>query len=200
MNAALILACVFGGALLFLFARAALYRYPPPALTTVLLTRKEQAVIAAFADALFPAGGSIPLSGTEAGLLRYMDDYLLRTPPGSRTLIRLLLIFVEYGPWIFGPRRARFSCLSVSERDAALTDMARSSVYFRRIAFLSMRTMLSMGYLANDLVADRIGMRYDASPFESRRRSTAAELVAAPGEHEGTPKRPPSVPPPGVAA
>ena len=31
------------------------------------LTRKEQAIVAACADALFPPGGPIPLSGTEAG-------------------------------------------------------------------------------------------------------------------------------------
>jgi hypothetical protein len=36
--------------------------------------------------------------------------------------------------------------------------MARSPIYFRRVAFLSLRTLLTMGYLANDEVLRTIGI------------------------------------------
>jgi hypothetical protein len=199
MTVALVVVFAVAAAFLVLVARAALHEYPRPRVSTAVLTRKEQAIVSALADALFPAGGAIPLSGTEAGLVEYMDAYLSRTPPESRTLIRLLLRFVEHGPWIFGPRRARFSSLSPRERDLALTDMAESRVYFRRVAFLSMRTMLSMGYLADDRVAACIGVRSDERPFE-RRGERAGALAARVVVADAASKRPPSIPPPGVAA
>jgi hypothetical protein len=141
-------------------------KYPPAVLPRgSTLTRKEQAFIGAAADALFPPGGPIPLSGTEAGLVAYMDVYLGRIPAASRALIRLLFVFTEHGPWLFGPRRRRFTRLAPDARRAALEAMATSPIYFRRVAFLSLRTMLSMGYLANDAVAQKIGMMPHTSPF-----------------------------------
>ena len=136
-----------------LLVRGLFFGYPRPALDAKNLSAKEQAIVAAVADAMFPKGGAIPLSGTEAGLVGYMDRYIGRMPNPSRALCRLLFHFLEHGPWLFGPRRKRFSRMSLDERLAALDDMRTSSIYFRRIAFLSMRTMLTMGYLANGDVA-----------------------------------------------
>jgi hypothetical protein len=161
LSAALVLisvAAVLAAATLAL-VRGLFLGYPPPILPAARsLTAKEQAFVAACADALFPAGGPIPLSGTEAGLVAYVDAYVARVPAGARALIGLLFFFTEHGPWIFGPRHARFTSLSPEERLRALDAMARSSIYFRRVAFLSLRTILSMGYLANPKVALRIGM------------------------------------------
>jgi hypothetical protein len=152
--------------------------YPPPRLpSTRVLSAKEQAIVAACADALFPPGGPIPLSGIEAGVVEYMERYIARAPRATRALIRLLFHFVEHGPWLFGPRRARFTRLAPEERCAALDRMARSPIYFRRVTFLSLRTMLSMGYLANEDVARSIGIKRCAAPFE--RRTPAGEAARA---------------------
>jgi hypothetical protein len=161
--------------LLALVLRGVLLGYPPARIAGRVLNRKEQAIAAACADALFPPGGPIPLSGTDAGLVAYMDAYYLRLPFGARSLCRLLLHFIEHSPWVFGPRFARFTRLRPEERIAALRDMQTSSIYFRRVAFLSMRAMLTMGYLANGEVARRMGMVADLAPFErpSRRRTPA---------------------------
>jgi hypothetical protein len=162
-----ILLSIVAAGIVALVLRALFLGYPPPRLAAgSTLTRKEQALVAAAADALFPPEGPIPLSGTEAGLVEYMDASLRRVPAGQRALLRLLFVFLEHGPWIFGPRRARFTQLTPDDRVVALTDMAGSAIYFRRIAFLSLRTMLSMGYLANDAVARKIGMTTHAAPFE----------------------------------
>ncbi len=133
--------------------------------------------MAACADALFPAGGPIPVSGTEAGLVEYMDRYVARTPRPLRPYMRLLFHFVELSPWVFGPRRARFTRLPQADRIAVLASMAQSCIYLRRVTFLSLRTMLSMAS------RERQGRRRD------RRRLLRHALRAAapPGERPVSP-------------
>jgi hypothetical protein len=140
-----------------------------------LLSAKEQAIVAAAADAYFPAGGPIPISGTEAGLVRYMDRYLERSPAHLRPLMRLLLHFAEHGPWIFGPVHTRLTRLSPHDGRRALERMATSPIYFRRVAFLSLRTLLTMGYLAHPKVAEAMGMRAERAPFEPTGSHPAGE-------------------------
>lgn len=158
------------GALAFgLLVRAVWLGYPPPSIAARVLTAREQAVVAAAADALFPGGGPIPLSGTEAGLVAYVDDNLARLGPRARWLVRLLFVLVEHGPWLFGNAPSRFTRLSLDGRLAELARMATSRIYFRRVSFLSLRALLSMGYLANDRVAERIGLAPCLAPFERAR-------------------------------
>jgi len=154
--------------LVVLLVRGIFLGYPRAALEGAMLSRKEQAIVAACADALFPPGGPIPLSGTEAGLVVYMDRYLRGLPPAPRLLGRLLLHSVEHGPWVFGPRRVRFTRLQPVERIALLRQMAESRLYFRRVSFLSMRTMMTMGYLANPAVARALHIVPDPAPFDPR--------------------------------
>jgi hypothetical protein len=95
-----------------------------------------------------------------------MDRYLAGLPPTARLLGRLLFHSIEHGPWIWGPRRVRFTRLRPEERMRALREMSESSLYFRRISFLSMRAMLTMGYLAHPEVAKSMRMTIDRAPFE----------------------------------
>jgi hypothetical protein len=162
-------------AVVALLARGLFLGYPPAALSPAALSAKEQAIVAACADALFPPGGPIPLSGTDAGLVPYMDHSVQRLPRATALLIRLLFLFIEHGPWIFGPRLARFTRLRPEERVRALRGMATSRIYFRRVAFLSLRTMLSMGYLANEAVARRIGITSGPKPLAT---SVSSEVPA----------------------
>lgn len=143
-------------------------RASAPGARSRALSVRERAIVAACADALFPAGGPIPLSGTEAGLVEYMEHYVARTPRPLRPYMRLLFHFVELSPWVFGPRRARFTRLPQADRIAVLASMSQSCIYLRRVTFLSLRTMLSMGYLANEKVARAIGVACCATPFERR--------------------------------
>ncbi len=156
-------------ALVALAVRGFAFGYPPARLpSTRVLSAKEQAIIAACADALFPPGGPIPLSGTEAGVVEYMERYVQRAPRATRALIRLLFHFVEHAPWLLGPRRARLTRLELADRCALLDRLARSRIYFLRVVFLSLRTMLSMGYLANGDVSRAIGITFSPTPFEQR--------------------------------
>jgi hypothetical protein len=138
------------------------------------LSRKEQAIVASLADAFFPPGGPIPIAGTEAGLVEYMDGYCKQLPAGQGRLVRLLLVFLEHAPWVFGPRRERFSSLPLTDRLRVLEHMRTSPIYFRRVAFLSIRTMLTMGYFANDQVARHVGSAPDPDPYGLRARRMAS--------------------------
>ncbi len=169
--------------LLFAGATYALVRglfldYPKASIDGELLSRKEQAIVAACADAFFPPGGPIPISGTEAGLVAYFDGYAARLPTGQGVLVRLLLWFIEHGPWVFGPRPRRFTKMRHEERLAVLAAMQKSPIYFRRVAFLSMRTMLTMGYLACPDVCRAMRIEHDADPFGLGRRDDATTVAA----------------------
>jgi hypothetical protein len=166
MSPVAIVGIVAGAMALVLLWRGLFGGYPTPTVRGGLLSAKEQALIAAVADAMFPPCGPIPISGTEAGLVLYMEESLRCLPKQSLALVRLLFVFIEHGPWIFGPLRPRFTKLSREARIDALARMGKSSLYIRRVAFLSMRTMLSMGYFANDVVIASIGCTPCLAPFE----------------------------------
>jgi hypothetical protein len=156
-------------------ARGLFYGYPERSIDGRAIGAKEQAIIAACADAFFPPGGPIPISGTAAGLVGYFDEYVARLPKSQALLVHLLVWFIEHAPWVFGPKRVRFSSLGLDARIAVLQRMHESPIYFRRIAFLSMRTILTMGYLAHPEVMRAMRMVHDPSPFE---RAAAPSVTA----------------------
>jgi hypothetical protein len=149
-------------------ARGVFLGYPAKDIPTRNLSRKEQAILAAAADALFPPGGPIPLSGTDAGAIPYLDAYVGRVDRTQRALMRLLFQAVEHGPWLLGPRFSRFTRLDAADRIVFLGKLAKSDLYFLRVVFLSLRVMLTMAYLANDDVARRMRIETNLAPFAPR--------------------------------
>ena len=139
--------------------------YPPKAIADALLNAREQTTLAAAADAFFPPGGPIPVSGSDAGAVRYFDNYMRRARPAQRFLTRLLFAFTEYSPLWFGPVRKRFSRLTLEQRIAFLDRAFTSSIYFRRVTFISLRGLMTMAYLANNEVAQHLNMVRDLDPF-----------------------------------
>lgn len=138
--------------------------YPRKRFASRVLTAKEQAIVTACADTLFPARDSMPLTGSEAGTVEYLDQHLADLPGDKRILIRLLFILIEHSPWIFG-MTPRFSSLSEARRYAFLMGMANSRLYMRRLSFLSLRTLLCMAYFAHPEIAARVGSTPNTRPF-----------------------------------
>ena len=134
--------------------------YPPPTTATDVLSAKEQAIVRACADAMFPSGGVAPASGTEAGVVEYFAATLREGPRATGVLIRLLLRFVEHGPWLFGSRR--LTRQSPEARVRTLAAWEASPIYFLRLSFTSLRALIAMGYVANAAVSRDLGLRYGA--------------------------------------
>ena len=151
--------------LLVLFGWGWFGGYPRRALAGGSLSAKEQAIVAAAADAFFPHGGAVSPSGTEAGAVAYFSTLLAELPSGTRILIRLLLRLVEHGPWLLGPAR-RFTRQTAEQRVVTLRGWEHSSLYFLRISFQSLRTLIGLAYLGNDDVAGALGALPNLAPFE----------------------------------
>jgi hypothetical protein len=151
-------ALVFGWAV----ARVCL-GYPPAAGDCARLRRGERALLAAVAEAVFPPGGAIPCSGLDARILPYVDGLMLRAHPRPRRLMRLLFFLFEHGTLVFpapgGLRgRRRFSSLDLERRIAALESWAGSRLSARRLAFGSLRAIVTLGYFAHPPVLRQLGL------------------------------------------
>lgn len=167
MTAFLILASL-GAIGLGLLLRGLLAGYPP-ARPGVTLGAKQQAVIAACAETMFPSREFMPLTGAEAGVVSYLDRHVASLPGDKAFQIRLLFVFVEHSPWIFGLGgrwpAPRFTRLTDARRLAFLQEMATSRIYFRRLCFLSLRALLCMAYVAHPAIAARVGSAPNLRPF-----------------------------------
>jgi hypothetical protein len=129
------------------------------------LSAAERAVLAAAADAFFPPSGPIPLSGCDAHVVEWFDGYVGRAHAAQAVLMRLLFAFTELSPLVFGPERGRFTRISQEGRIAFLARENRSRIYFRRVAFISLRAMMTMAYLSNARVSRYMNMNADTDPF-----------------------------------
>ncbi len=137
------------------------------------LNAKEQAVLLAAADAMFPRGGVLPISGSEAGVLAHIDATFRASPARTRLLLRLLFRFVEHGPWLLN-LRPRLTRQAPERRVETLRSWAESPLYFLRVTFTSLRTLISLAYLADDRVLRRMGAAPDPTPFEGGKRAVVA--------------------------
>lgn len=136
-----------------------------------VLTRGEREIVAACAEVLLPAGGAIPLSGMDAGVLDYFDDVLARIPATTRFLLRALIQFVEHSPTIYGPFKKRVTRLSAKDRSKVLEGLANSRLYLLRTAFLGLRTVLTIAYFGNDEVNRTVGAVPNLNPFELKEQA-----------------------------
>lgn len=118
--------------------------------------KMNKKVIESCVDAFFPPGGPINISGSEAGLVQYYENTVQSSPKTQRILLKLLIVFIQYIPLIIGPTRKRFSSLTQVQREATLTKMSVSNIYFVRTCFLSLRMLLCIGYIDNKNVASII--------------------------------------------
>lgn len=127
--------------------------YGAPRRATRQLFRHEVAFLDAAAEAMFPEGGAIPLSGLEADLPGYVDRYVDTLPSKKQFQIRLLLLLFEQATIFFpAPGRGgfrRFSALGVAQRLAVLEGWNDSGWFVRRLIFMALRAVLTMGYLSH---------------------------------------------------
>ena len=145
-----------------------------------ILNARENRTLRAINDVLYPAGGTIPYSANEVGVCGYVDQYLARLESIQRLGVRLLLLFLEFAPLLFLRAKSRFSSLDVEHRQTFLEWMECSPVYFLRIALVSIRTIVGMGFLADERVLTAMGyFKNCAYPGDARKIPTWKDVPGA---------------------
>ena len=144
-----IAAALVGAGLVRVFAG-----YPAASHPAQALRRRELALVAAVADAMFPPGGAIAESGEEADVAGYVDRLVEASQPRQRGLMRALFFLFEHATLLFpapGGLRGlrRFSSLDRAQREAVLERWRVSRFFPRRLCFTSLRALCTLGYFAS---------------------------------------------------
>jgi len=151
--------------------------YPSPRKPLRAIARRDAAFLEAAAEAMFPAGGAIAVSGHDVDLPGFVDDYLAALPPRLRLQIRALFLLVEQATLVFpppGPRRfRRFSVLTPEQRVAVLEGWTGSRLFARRLVFTALRAVLTMGYLGHPEVRRLLSL----APYDIRTPVCEADLL-----------------------
>lgn len=136
--------------------------YPRPPLTLQALAPREYATVGAAALATYPRGGAIPPSGLDANVPLHVDRFVAAQRPGTRLLMRLLFVLVEHASLLFPARGRggfrRFSALDDQQQIEYLHGWQRSALLPRRLVFVSLRAILTMGYFADPGVLRALGL------------------------------------------
>ena len=111
---------------------------------------------------MIPRGGPIPSSGLDADLTGYVDRLMVASHPRVRLQMHLLIFLLEHATLVFpapghGGMR-RFSSLSSGQQVAVLDGWAASQIFLRRLVFLSLRSIFTLGYFAHPPVLRRLGL------------------------------------------
>ncbi len=121
----------------------------------VELTAFERTALTALAETLFPAGGEIPESAPELGVVERIEGWLQRLPPQTTKLVRAMIAGYEITP-LASRHLCRFSRLGPAEREAwvsASPDANRA----RKEALIGLRTLVSIAFSSAPAVVGRIG-------------------------------------------
>ena len=171
---------LIGGGLLVLFVRRIAWGYPKLTEHYGVLRKREVAFIRAMAEANFPTRGDIPISGLDADLPRYLDDYLSLVPRTQRVQIRFLMTLFEHSTLVFratgrGGFR-RFSSATPEQRICVLRSWSESRFYVRRLLVTALRAVFTFGYLANH----RVVCHLDLAPLDFATPVCFADLLYPP--------------------
>lgn len=157
-----------------------LWGYPKPNRGYQVLAPRDAAFLDAAAEVFFPAHAGMPLSGLEADLPGYADDYLAQLPVQKRRLILALFSLFEQGPLIWPARGVgafrRFSSLNLEQRVRVMHGWAESRLFLRRTAFSALKAVLILGYLGRPESLASLGF----SPWSFQSPVLEADLLYPP--------------------
>ena len=136
------------------------YRAAPVGVEALSAPAYETARAAALV--IYPRGGAIAASGDSARVALHADRFVAAQGQGNRFLMRLLFVAVEHGTLLFpthGPGGwRRFTSLGPDQQLAYLEGWRQSELAPRRLVFMSLRAILTMGYFADPEVLRGLGL------------------------------------------
>lgn len=109
-----------------------------------VLSRDEYDFVQAAAEAWMPPGGDPAISGAEAGVGRFFDDFLVTIPAQQRTLLKLLLQALDERTVPL--HLSTFKNLDLETRSEVLDGWVESSIYVERQAAAALMALMSFGY------------------------------------------------------
>jgi len=145
--------------------------YPKRSERFRVIAGRDAAFLDAAAEVFFPAGENLPLSGLEADLPGYADEYLAHLPTAKRRLILALFMLFEQGTLLWPARGVgafrRFSAMPIEQRIRVIRGWEESRLSLRRMAFSALKAVLILGYLgrAESLAALGLGPWSFESPI-----------------------------------
>jgi hypothetical protein len=126
-----------------------------------VLRPRARRTLAAAARTLVPAGGSIPQSADDLGLVDVLLAEIDGYPPRARRRTRLLLFATEYLPLVSGKVR-RFSALSEDDRRDVLERNGRHKRSpLRRLIVSFLKQLVYSAYISQAVVEEAVGYGYE---------------------------------------
>ncbi len=120
------------------------------------LARRAQ-TLNALIETMLPAGGAFNVGGRDTALAEDLSGYFRHLHPRGALGLALLLTGMEFAPYVFGPRRTRFTRLTVPERERFLSGFEQSRLAPRRQLFASLKLVTTMHFYGYAAVQGSIG-------------------------------------------
>ena len=136
------------------------------------ITEREKALLTIFADATMPAGDVPGLpperqigAATSFNGQKRAIEHISTLPPTQRTLLRLLVIFAELYPVIFGPVHNLTSHLNTVDQQQAMDGWAKKNDNLRHLLG-AMRAIEVMSILSTPEAKRAMGQVESLDPFK----------------------------------
>lgn len=146
-----------------------------------VLTKREARVVVAIAETMFPDNADRRVSIEDARIVEYLDELFAEIEPRERAMMRSLLMLVEVQSLVFNYRRPRlFTRASAEDRARNLAGWDKSNLYYRRLVFQAIRSLMLWAYVDNPDVEQSIGVERGTSVIE--RLNAAGWTLSTPQE------------------
>ena len=152
---------------------------PPPQSPQRTLPRRRYRTLAAFAEALIPAGGTIPQSASDVAVAQRVDAYAASFDPSVRKRFELLLRVWEWLP-VFSRHLRTFSRLSQQSRAAFCERASRSHSALRRQPFTFLKLACLNQWASTPPVEEAIGYTYSCVTRDPPRDGAPLEVLTWP--------------------
>lgn len=119
------------------------------------LNKRQKRFLKAACEVLIPKDAPVAISGIEAGTIENLEEFLDSLPKSQRKLIPWL--FRLLGILAFLKKFKPLYLQSSKQRENFFSWLEKNKVYFFRISYYSLKTLLGLGYFANVDVMKGIG-------------------------------------------